>query len=116
MAAEKAANAAPPPSMAMGPALRARMAPETKPADRPFQWSFFARYCGENVSKGTGRQTVRFAAQHSSQTHPLNAALDTRVEHADLGKAFTLRPHVAAHLLEHVRGLGAGARELFRRA
>jgi hypothetical protein len=45
IAAENAANATPPPKAARGPALRARMPPDTKPAETELYISFFARYC-----------------------------------------------------------------------
>jgi len=44
MAAEKAANANPPPKAAFGPEFRASPPPATKPAAIGFTMSFFARY------------------------------------------------------------------------
>lgn len=46
MAAEKAANASPPPNAAFGPEFRARMPPAMKPAATGFTMSFLARYWG----------------------------------------------------------------------
>jgi hypothetical protein len=45
IAPENPAKPRPPVSAAKGPAFLARMTPERKPAERPFQMSFFARYC-----------------------------------------------------------------------
>ena len=44
MAAEKAANAIPPPKAAFGPELRARTPPAKKPEAMELYMSFFARY------------------------------------------------------------------------
>lgn len=44
MAAEKAANASPPPKAAFGPELRARTPPAKKPEATELYMSFFARY------------------------------------------------------------------------
>ena len=44
MAAENAANARPPPNAALGPELRARMAPVTNTPAMGLTMSYFARY------------------------------------------------------------------------
>lgn len=44
IAPENAANAAPPPIIALGPEYRAKTAPAKKPADTALVISFFARY------------------------------------------------------------------------
>ena len=45
IAPENTANAAPPPSIALGPEFRASTAPARNPAVTPLAISFFARYC-----------------------------------------------------------------------
>lgn len=48
MAAEKAANASPPPNAAFGPEFLARMPPAMNPAATGFTMSFLARYWEDN--------------------------------------------------------------------
>lgn len=70
MAAEKAANARPPPKAALGPEFRARIPPARKPDDTEFQISFLARYYK------TYQMVSHAVYATRSKTHPFDYAFN----------------------------------------
>lgn len=66
---ENAANAAPPPAIAMGPEFLANIAPVTNPPDTAFVMSCFARYYTSVIAR----------AADMRMTYTLNTAFDTGV-------------------------------------